>query len=77
MNIQVNGEIREVPSETSLGDVVAELNLAGERIAIELNQRVVCRKEWNAAVLQENDRIEIVHFVGGGSDRPLEAPRSE
>ena len=51
----------------SLMQLVETLKLAPERIAIELNQSVVRRAEWSSRQLRENDRIEIVHFVGGGS----------
>ena len=69
MHIQVNGEEREVSLNLSLHGLIDHLNLAPERIAIELNQKVVRRPDWHAIQLQENDRVEIVHFVGGGSYR--------
>lgn len=66
MNLRINGEEREVPGDLSLQDLVTHLALTPERIAIELNQSVVRRAAWPSTVLQENDQIEIVHFVGGG-----------
>ena len=66
MRIQVNGEFRDVTERLSLEELIAHLKLAGERLAIELNHSVVRRGEWPARTLQEGDRIEIVHFVGGG-----------
>ena len=66
MRIQVNSEVREVPSNLSLEELVKYLSLAAERIAIELNQNVVRRAEWPATKLKTDDRVEIVHFVGGG-----------
>lgn len=68
MHIQVNGEEREVSPNLSLQVLINHLNLAPERIAIELNQQVVRRADWPATLLQEEDRVEIVHFVGGGSE---------
>jgi thiamine biosynthesis protein ThiS len=65
--IQLNGERREVADGTRLGDLVHELSLAPARIAIELNQSVVRRDQWARINLAEGDRIEIVHFVGGGA----------
>ena len=62
----LNGEKREVANEISLSQLVETLKLAPERIAIELNQSVVRRADWLSRKLQEGDRIEIVHFVGGG-----------
>lgn len=68
MRIQVNGEDQEVPNGSSLEDLVSELSLPPVRIAIELNRNVARRGEWAQTILNEGDRIEIVHFVGGGSE---------
>ena len=67
MLLQVNGESREVRDRSTLDDLVRELSLTPARIAIELNQHVVRRDKWAQTTLAEADRIEIVHFVGGGS----------
>lgn len=67
LRIQVNGEPREVTADISLPELVESLELKPEQIAIELNQNVVRRAAWPATTLQEGDKIEIVHFVGGGS----------
>ena len=67
MRIQVNGEPREVDENLSLPELIASLSLKPEQIAIELNQRVVRRSEWPAITLRVDDKLEIVHFVGGGS----------
>ena len=66
MQLHVNGERREVPDDLSVEELIRHLNLAPERVAIELNRSVVRRAEWAATTLSENDRVEIVHFVGGG-----------
>jgi len=66
LRVQINGEAREVADELKLSELVKELSLAPERVAIELNQKVVRRTQWPATMLAEGDRIEIVHFVGGG-----------
>ena len=66
MRITVNGEAREVPAGTTLGGLVRLLALAPERLAVELNYEVVRRDEWERRALGEGDRVEIVHFVGGG-----------
>ena len=66
LQVEINGEQREVPS-LSLQELVEFLNLKPEQIAIELNRVVVRRREWSSTALKEDDRIEIVHFVGGGS----------
>jgi thiamine biosynthesis protein ThiS len=66
MNVYVNGEMREV-SATSLAELIAYLELPVARIAVELNREVVRRSEWGSTMLKDEDRIEIVHFVGGGA----------
>jgi thiamine biosynthesis protein ThiS len=65
--VQLNGEPREVSDHTSLAALLDLLNFRAERVAIELNHEVVRRVDWPNTVLQEGDKVEIVHFVGGGS----------
>ena len=72
MRIQVNGEPREVEENVSLPKLVAELELKPEQIAIELNDNVVRRAQWDNTLLQPDDKVEIVHFVGGGCNRRQE-----
>lgn len=72
MRVVVNGDEREVPGGTTLERLIAILALAPERLAVELNRRVVRRAEWWSAELSEGDRVEIVHFVGGGRRRARE-----
>ncbi len=66
LRVQINGEAREVADALKLSELVNELSLAPERVAIELNQQVVRRNHWPTTILADGDRIEIVHFVGGG-----------
>ena len=66
MRIEINGEPRNVADESYLSDLVSELSLPPERVAIELNKEVVRRADWATTLMTEGDRIEIVHFVGGG-----------
>jgi sulfur carrier protein len=68
LQLQVNGERREVGDILSLHQLVTHLNLPPERIAIELNYEVVRRSAWEETLLKEDDRVEIVHFVGGGGE---------
>ena len=67
MRVYVNGESRELNGPLTLAELVTELDLPPTRIAIELNRAVVRRNDWSATTLNDDDRIEIVHFVGGGS----------
>ncbi|HXD31790.1 MAG TPA: sulfur carrier protein ThiS [Pyrinomonadaceae bacterium] len=66
MLVQVNGESREISQEASLEELLTNLSIPRERVAIELNQKVIRRAEWANSILREGDKIEIVHFVGGG-----------
>ena len=66
--IKVNGEEREVNAGVTLAELVAQLALVPERLAIERNREVVRRADWPRTQLSEGDRIEIVHFVGGGTE---------
>jgi thiamine biosynthesis protein ThiS len=66
--VEVNGESREVPASITLSEFVRFLALAPERLAIELNRQVVRRADWQQTPLKDGDRVEIVHFVGGGRE---------
>ena len=66
MQITVNGELREVPSGTTVRGLVELLGLTDGPVAVERNREVVPRAEHTATELTENDVVEIVHFVGGG-----------
>ena len=67
MKVYVNGELKELSGTPSLIELVEQLELPANRIAIELNRDVVRRSEWGSTMLEDEDRIEIVHFVGGGA----------
>ncbi|MEP6568170.1 MAG: sulfur carrier protein ThiS [Acidobacteriota bacterium] len=66
MRIQINGEPREVEENISLPRLIAVLSLKPEQVAIEVNHNVVRRAQWEDTVLHNDDKVEIVHFVGGG-----------
>jgi len=66
MKVFVNGEEKDLSDATSLSELITELDLPVARIAIELNREVVRRSDWGSTMLNDGDRIEIVHFVGGG-----------
>ncbi|MBV8856466.1 MAG: sulfur carrier protein ThiS [Acidobacteria bacterium] len=66
MRVELNGEPKELAEGTTLLSLVEQLSLAPERLAVELNHNVVRRADWPATRLSEGDRVEIVHFVGGG-----------
>jgi sulfur carrier protein len=66
MKITLNGEIKELESEVSLDRLLELLSLPQQRVAVELNREVVRKKDWPNVVVKDADRIEVVHFVGGG-----------
>ena len=68
MRIQVNGEFREYDAPLSIQELIADLSLHMERLAIEVNGAVIRRVDWVNTMLNANDKIEIVHFVGGGGN---------
>ncbi|MDQ6954793.1 MAG: sulfur carrier protein ThiS [Mariprofundaceae bacterium] len=65
MQIQLNGDTTQVAA-INLTDLVTELGLDQRMIAIERNMEVVPKSTYNATMLEENDRIELVHMIGGG-----------
>jgi len=68
MRVYVNGESRELSGVRSLSELITQLDLPATRIAVELNREVVRRNDWSSTMLHEDDRVEVVHFVGGGAD---------
>jgi thiamine biosynthesis protein ThiS len=68
MKVFINGEPRNLTGALSLAELITQLDLPAARIAVELNREVVRRADWSGTMLKESDRIEIVHFVGGGVD---------
>jgi thiamine biosynthesis protein ThiS len=68
LQIQVNGERQEVRDGLPLLELITQLQLRADQVAIELNHEVVRRTAWTSTTLKAGDRIEIVHFVGGGME---------
>jgi sulfur carrier protein len=71
MKLQINGEAREFgdsPAPFTLSALVETLGMKADRVAVELNRDIVPRDRWTQTALAEGDRLEIVHFVGGGLD---------
>ncbi len=66
MCLEINGETRAVPPIANVRDLLLFLGVGQDRIAVELNRRIVRRKDWEATPLADKDRVEIVQFVGGG-----------
>ncbi|HEY3245293.1 MAG TPA: sulfur carrier protein ThiS [Phycisphaerae bacterium] len=66
MRVLLNGEERDFRGVTSLRDLLRELGIPPLRVAVERNEELVPRTEYDATLLQDDDRLEIVTFVGGG-----------
>jgi thiamine biosynthesis protein ThiS len=67
LKIVVNGEEREIDEGATVAELVRQFALAPERIAVEINREVVRRARWSEMKLSAGDRVEVVHFVGGGA----------
>lgn len=66
MHILLNGEPREVPDESTLGDLLTTLELENRRFAVEINEELIPRSEQAGRALRAEDRIEVVQAIGGG-----------
>ena len=69
MNLLINGEERSFGDPLTLAELVEQLGVKPDRVAVELNQAIVRRDAWGATKLRDGDRLEVVHFVGGGAVR--------
>jgi sulfur carrier protein len=66
MTIFINGETRDIDDTSTVSDLLDLLSLPKQRIAIELNRQVIRRQDWENTTVSDQDKIEVVHFVGGG-----------
>jgi thiamine biosynthesis protein ThiS len=66
MKLQINDESREFSSPLTLSTLIEQLGMKADRVAVELNREIAPRDQWASRQLNEGDRLEIVHFVGGG-----------
>jgi sulfur carrier protein len=66
MRLQINGEEKEFAGGLSLADLIAQLGMKSDRVAVELNREIVSRAQWADTSLKDGDKLEVVHFVGGG-----------
>jgi sulfur carrier protein len=74
MKLQINGEehsFGDAASPFTLVSLVEALGMKADRVAIELNSEIVPRDRWAETNLAEGDRLEVVHFVGGGTAPPV------
>ncbi len=66
LTIIVNGEETEIAEGLAVADLITSLDLKPERLAVEVNRKIIRRARWDSTSLSEGDKVEIVHFVGGG-----------
>lgn len=66
IEIVVNGERRQVAAETTITGLLAELGIPADRVAIELDRKIIKTPFWSETSLRPGSQVEIVHFVGGG-----------
>ena len=67
MLLHINDEQRDFPDGLTVAALVAQLGMKQDRVAVELNLDIVPRTQWETITLKNGDRLEVVHFVGGGS----------
>jgi len=66
IKIKVNGKFKSIPDNYMITDLVKDLKIPLNKVAIELNQEIIDKKKIGKISLKKNDKIEIVHFIGGG-----------
>jgi len=66
IKIKINGKIKSITEDTNLSIVLKNLKIPLNKVAIELNEEIIDKKKINKIQLNKNDKIEIVHFIGGG-----------
>ena len=66
IKIRVNGKVKFISENYRMLDLVKNLKIPMKKVAIELNQQIIDKKKINKINLEKNDKIEIVHFIGGG-----------
>ena len=66
IKIKANGKIKSVPDNYKMSDLINKLKIPIKKVAIELNQEIIDKKNIDKINLKNNDKIEIVHFIGGG-----------
>jgi sulfur carrier protein len=66
MHIQLNGETFELADGETVAGLISRLDLAGRRVAVELNLDIVPRSQHATTALREGDQVEVVHAIGGG-----------
>ena len=66
IKIRLNGKVKQIAENSKLQNLINDLKIPIQKVAIELNQEILDKKKLNKIKLKKNDKIEIVHFIGGG-----------
>jgi len=66
IKIEINGKIKSITQDSNLLKLLKNLKIPLNKVAIELNEEIIDKKKINKIKLNKNDKIEIVHFIGGG-----------
>ena len=66
IKIKLNGKIKTIKENYKIINLLKDLKVPIKKVAIELNQKILDKKKINKIILKKNDKIEIVHFIGGG-----------
>ena len=66
MLLSINGDQKTFTASLSLAQLIEQLGMKGDRVAVELNREIISRTQWAETPLKDGDQLEIVHFVGGG-----------
>lgn len=66
MTVIVNGNQIAIAEGSGINELIKSLDLNPERVAVEVNRKIIRRANWDSTTISEGDRVEIVHFVGGG-----------
>jgi len=66
MKIVLNGEKTDIPKSLSVSALLLHLHVDPSRVALEINRQLIRKTSWEETMIQPDDEIEIVHFVGGG-----------
>ncbi len=66
IEIKVNGKLKSISDNFKISDLVKDLKIPLKKVAIELNQEIIDKKKISKISIKKNDKIEIVHFIGGG-----------
>ena len=66
IKIKLNGKEKQIAKDTKIGKLINDLRIPIKKVAVELNQEILDKKKLDKIKLKKNDKVEIVHFIGGG-----------